>query len=47
MLFVMGILGTSRNQASGELAMSLIDASLTRKLAGRTFAAPSGSGLVA
>jgi hypothetical protein len=43
MLFVMGILGPSNEQASGEAAMNVIDGSLVGKLAGRAFAPPSSS----
>jgi hypothetical protein len=48
MLFVMGILGSAGQQQSGEMAMSLIDASIAQKLAGRSFSAgSSSSGLAA
>jgi hypothetical protein len=47
MLFVMGILGTKSQQASGEMDMNLIDASIGQKLAGRAFAPKSPSGLAA
>ena len=47
MLMVMGVIGSASNQATGELAMSLIDLHLAQTIAGRAFNAGSSLQLTA